>query len=55
MPQSLVEIGQKMWKLVRTDRQTDSYIPPQTMFAGGYKNTFLFELFPLRQAKWYPV
>ena len=28
-----------MWKLVRTDehteRQTDSYIPPQTMFAGG--------------------
>ena len=34
-----MEIGQKMWKLIqtygRTDRQTDSYIPPQTMFAWG--------------------
>ena len=40
-----MEIGQQIWKLVRTDgrtdtdrqtdRQTDSYIPPQTTFAGG--------------------
>ena len=26
-----VEVGLDRW----TDRQTDSYIPPQTMFAGG--------------------
>jgi hypothetical protein len=52
MPQSLVEIGQKIWKLVRTDRRTDGkmdgrtdrqtgrflYTPPQTTFAGGIKS-----------------
>jgi hypothetical protein len=27
--------GQMIWKLVQTDRQAGSYIPPQTMFAGG--------------------
>ena len=44
--QSLVEIGQKMWKLVWTDRQTDGQTDrflytPQTMFAEGIKMSTL--------------
>ena len=30
-----VEVGPDKWMDKQTDRQTDSYIFPQTMFAGG--------------------
>jgi hypothetical protein len=49
---SLVEIGQKMWKLVQTDGQTDRPIPiypPQTMFVGGIKIFYFLSLTIQRQ------
>jgi hypothetical protein len=36
--QSLVEIGQKMWKLVQTDRPIPTY--PPNYVCGGYKYIF---------------
>ena len=40
----MVEIRQKMWKLVRTDRQADSYIPPKLLFAGGIMKTWPYKM-----------